>query len=69
MSSSSPSLHLSTSFSAVLTMYFVLHWEYYLLCVHCFLAKRNKSSREENDKVKVKNENRKERDGSECFMV
>jgi hypothetical protein len=36
------------------------------LCVHCFLAKRNKSDREENDKVK--NKNWKEGDGSECFM-
>jgi hypothetical protein len=25
------------------------------LCVRCFLAKRNKSDREENDKVKNKN--------------
>jgi hypothetical protein len=26
-----------------------------LFVVHCFLAKRNKSNREENDKVKNKN--------------
>jgi hypothetical protein len=48
-------------------MYFVLCREYYLLCVRCFLAKRNKSGREENDKVK--NKNWKGRDGSECFTA
>jgi hypothetical protein len=37
------------------------------LCVHCFLAKRNKSDREENDKVK--NKKLEGGDGSECFMA
>jgi hypothetical protein len=42
--------------SSVSITYFVLLWEYFFfsLCVRCFLAKRNKSDKEENDKVKNK---------------
>jgi hypothetical protein len=40
-------------------MYFVLLWKYvFFFCVRRFLAKRNKSDKEENNKVK--NKNRKE---------
>jgi hypothetical protein len=54
------SLLSSISFSpSVINHVLRLLQEYiFFLCVHCFLAKRNKSNKEENDKVK--NKNRKE---------